>query len=73
MIEPLSPDENARAILSIFRDDGVQAGEPLTAGALYEAFLQNPDHRAEDYAAGLRRALARRLQSLQSNEFHDAG
>ena len=56
MIEPLSPDENARAILSIFRDDGVQAGEALTAAALYEAFLRNPNHTAEDYAGGLRRA-----------------
>ena len=55
MIEP-STDENARAILSIFRDDGVQAGEVLTAAALYLAFLQNPNHRAEDYATGLRRA-----------------
>jgi len=54
MIEPSSTDENARAILSIFRDDGVQAGEVLTAGALYLAFLQNPSHGAEDYVAGLR-------------------
>lgn len=56
MIEPLSTDENARAILSIFRDEGVQAGEVLTAAALYEAFLDDPNHRAEDYSAGLRRA-----------------
>ena len=50
MIEPSYTDENARAILSIFRDEGVQAD------ALYLAFLRNPNHRAEDYAAGLRRA-----------------
>ena len=56
MIEPSSPDENARAILNIFRDDGIQAGEALAAGALYEAFVNNLNHRAEDYAAGLRRA-----------------
>ena len=56
MIEPSYTDENARAILSIFRDDGVQAGEVLTADALRLAFLRNPNHRAEYYAAGLRRA-----------------
>lgn len=54
MIKPLSTDENARAILSIFRDEGVQAGEALTAASLYEAFAE--DHAAEDYAAALRRA-----------------
>ena len=41
MIEPSYTDENARAILSIFRDDGVQAGEVLTADALRLAFLRN--------------------------------
>jgi len=56
MIEPSYTDENARAILSIFRDEGVQAGDVLLADALYLAFLRNPNHRAEDYAAGLRRA-----------------
>jgi len=56
MTEPLSTDENARAILGIFRDEGVQAGEVVTAGALYEAFLQNPNHQAQNYAAALRRA-----------------
>jgi len=53
-MEPLSTDENARAILSIFRDEGVQAGEALTAAALYQGFVD--DHAAEDYAAALRRA-----------------
>ncbi len=56
MIEPSYADENARAILSIFRDEGVQRGEVLTAEELYLAYLRNPDHKAEDYAAGLRRA-----------------
>lgn len=56
MMEPSSTDENARAILSIFREQGIQVGETLTADALYVAFLGNPDHRAEEYAAGLRRA-----------------
>ncbi len=56
MMEPSYTDENARAILSIFRDEGVQAGEVLMADALYLAFLRNPNHGAEDYAAGLRRA-----------------
>ena len=54
MIEPLSTDENARAILGIFQDKGVQAGEALTAALLYEAFVE--DHGAENYAAALRRA-----------------
>lgn len=56
MMEPSSTDENARAILNIFREQGVQVGEVLTADALYTAFLGNPNHRAEEYAAGLRRA-----------------
>jgi hypothetical protein len=49
-------DENARVILDIFRDEGVQAGEVLTADALYTAFVRDPNHKAEEYAAGLRRA-----------------
>lgn len=56
MMELSSTDENARAILGIFRDEGVQGGDVVTAGALYEAFLQNPNHQAEDYAAALRQA-----------------
>ena len=56
MMEPSYTDENARAILSIFRDEGVQPGEVLMTEALYLAFLRNPNHKAEDYAAALRRA-----------------
>jgi len=58
MTEPSPVDESARAILSVFGDDGVQAGEALTAKALQAAFLHNPNHKAEDYAAGLRGAAA---------------
>ncbi len=49
-MEPFSTPENARSILYIFRDEGIQIGEALPADALYVAFLQNPNHRAEDYA-----------------------
>ncbi len=55
-MEPFSTAENARSILYIFRDEGIQIGEAIPADALYVAFLKNPNHRAEDYAAGLRLA-----------------
>jgi hypothetical protein len=50
-------DESARAILEIFADKNVRGGEALMAGAVNLTFLQNPKHRAEDYAAGLSYAV----------------
>lgn len=57
MAETPYSDESARAILQIFAARNVRAGEILMAGAVNSSFLNDPRHRAEDYAAGLSYAV----------------
>lgn len=51
-----TPEESARAILSIFQAHGCRSGEALMAGAVNTQFLTGTKGRSEDYVAGLQYA-----------------